>query len=119
MKFSPEQSETTLLTELGARLEQARLRGGLSQLDLAEAAGVAKRTVERFEGGQPGSTENLMRLLRALDLIERLEALVPEVAPGPMEQLRQRQKRRQRAPARNKENHSSRTKGKWTWGDEQ
>jgi transcriptional regulator with XRE-family HTH domain len=119
MKFSPDQPETALLKELGARLEQARLRSGLSQLDLAAAAGVAKRTVERFEAGQPGSTENFMRLLRALGLVERLDELLPQVAPSPMEQLKPRQKRRKRASTSNKEKRPSPVAAKWTWGDEQ
>lgn len=118
MNFSPEQSETALLIELGVRLERARLRRGFSQQALAETAGVAKRTVERFEAGQPGSTENLMRLLRALDLIERLEELMPQVTATPMEQLKHREKRRQRASTRTKATRPAGGKPKWIWGDQ-
>lgn len=117
MKFSSQYTDSALLAEVGARLEQARLRAGLSQLALAEAAGVAKRTVERFEAGQPGSTENLIRLLRALQLIEQLEGLLPEVTPTPIEQLERSRKRRKRASS-NKTKSRVPASGKWTWGDE-
>jgi transcriptional regulator with XRE-family HTH domain len=118
MKFSSQHTETALLVEVGARLEQARLRAGLSQQALAEAAGVAKRTVERFEAGKPGSLENLIRLLRALELVDRLELLLPEVTASPIEQLKLTRKKRQRAPSSKRAPRSRPPQGKWTWGDE-
>ncbi len=44
---------------------------GLTQAQLAERADVSLNTVRRFEGGDGGvSTENLLRILRAIGLLD-------------------------------------------------
>jgi hypothetical protein len=52
---------------------------------------------------------------RALDLLDRFELLVPEPVPGPVDQLKRRGRKRQRASAKRKTAVSSK---KWQWGDE-
>ena len=49
------QSDGAVLNLLGERLGRHRLDHNLTQADLAAAAGVSKRTVERLEAG--GSTQ--------------------------------------------------------------
>ena len=114
MKILDDSPDAAALVELGQRLTRARLDRNLTQADLAREAGVAKRTVERLEAGESTQLGNLLRVLRALDLLGRLDALVPESAPSPVEQLRlagRARERARRAPPR--------TGAKpWTWGDE-
>ena len=116
MKISPQLADDAILAELAARLTHARLRQGLSQQDLANQAGVAKRTVERLEGGEPTVLTNLIRVLRALNLTDALDALIPESAPSPIEQLEGRRKVRQRT---RKARKPAAAKTPWTWGDQQ
>jgi transcriptional regulator with XRE-family HTH domain len=48
---------------------------GLTQAQLADRSGVARGTVQRLEGAVPGvSVENLLRILRALGLLENIPA---------------------------------------------
>ena len=54
------------------------------------------------------------RVCRALGLLERLDALVPEGAAGPMAQLRLQGRKRQRATGRKASVAAAK---KWTWGD--
>jgi transcriptional regulator with XRE-family HTH domain len=115
MKLTAQLADAAIATELGARLARARLRRGLSQQELAGMAGLAKRTLERIEDGQPMTLTNLVRLLRALDLIGSLDALIPDLTTSPIELLKQRRKERKRAPRARK---SARPKGPWAWGDE-
>ena len=84
------QSDDTILAELGKRLAQKRLGRPWSQAELAEAAGVSKRTVERVEAGASIQLANWLRVLRALELLEDLEAWLPESGPSPMQRLRQK-----------------------------
>ena len=44
-------SDETLLKELGQRIARLRLERNLSQAQLAEQAGISKRTLERLEAG--------------------------------------------------------------------
>ena len=55
MKITSTLSDEVVLRELGSRLAAARLSRNLTQLALAEEAGVAKRTVERLETGEVAS----------------------------------------------------------------
>ena len=79
MKIATTLTNEAILQELGERLAGARLERNLTQAALAEEAGVAKRTVERLESGQAATQlSGFVRVCRALGLLERLDALVPE-----------------------------------------
>lgn len=106
-------SDEALLKELGQRLARLRLERNLTQAALAEQAGISKRTLERLESGAAATQLSLfLRVLRQLDLLERLELLIPEPQPSPLALLELRQSARRRA--------SRRRVGKparaWTWG---
>lgn len=105
--------DEAVLVELGARLAQRRLELGFSQADLAKQAGVSKSTVQRMEAGTSTQFSNLIRIFRVLDLMDRLEMLVPEAGPRPMDLLKLKGKTRKRAPR-----SGSVIKEPWQWGDE-
>lgn len=111
-------TDKSVLGELGVRLRQARLARNVSQAALAEEAGMARFTLQRIEEGQPTSTTNLVKLLRALDLLEELDGLVPEAIDRPVDQLRRRGGRRQRASSSRKP-AGGKSAGAWRWGDEE
>ncbi len=114
MKIDGLLSDETILLELGERLAQRRLKLQLTQADLAEQAGVSKRTVERIEAGATTQMSTMIRMLRSLKLLDRFEGLVPEAGPRPMDLLKLKGKERQRASGKKK--HSD--DGVWKWGDE-
>ena len=114
MKIEGLLTDAVILAELGERLAQRRLELQLTQEIVAEQAGVSKRTVERIEAGSTAQMSTLIRLLRALELLDRLETLVPEAGPRPMDLVRLQGKARQRASGKRK----SRDQGPWHWGDE-
>ena len=107
-------SDEAILAELGLRLARRRLELDLTQAELAEQAGVSKRTVERLEAGAPTHLSTLIQILRFLQLLDGLEALVPEVAPRPLELLKLKGKARQRASRKRVQSGSE----PWQWGDE-
>jgi transcriptional regulator with XRE-family HTH domain len=117
MKITKQAADEAVLSELGGRLAQVRLERNLTQAQLAEQAGVSKRTVERLESGSVATQlTGFIRVCRVLDLVERFDLLIPEPVPGPIEQLKLRGRKRQRASARRKAKFPSK---KWQWGDEQ
>ena len=98
MKMSSPLTNETLLQELGERLAGARLARNLTQAALAEQAGVAKRTVERLESGEAATQlSGFVRVCRALGLLERLDALIPEQTVSPMTLLKMQGRKRQQA----------------------
>ena len=97
MKLTSQLSDDTVIAELGARFARYRLDRNLTQAQLARRAGVSKRTVERLESGGSSQLGNFIRICRALDLLERLDALLPPPLPSPIEQLRHGGRQGQRA----------------------
>ena len=107
-------TDEAILAELGGRLAQRRLELQLTQEMLAEQAGVSKRTVERIEAGATAQMSTLIRILRVLELLDRLETLVPEAGPRPMDLVRLKGKARKRASGKRKPTNEA----PWHWGDE-
>lgn len=116
MRIADLTTDKAILEELGRRLRQLRLARNVSQAALAKEAGMARFTLQRIEEGQSSSTTNLVKLLRALDLLEELDGLIPEPTDRPVDQLLRRSERRQRAGSPRRQ---SRDKGQWRWGDEE
>ena len=112
MKIDPLLKDNVILAELGRRLAQRRLECALTQADLAEQAGISKRTVERVEAGATTQLSTLIRILRVLELLHGVDALIPEAGPRPMDLLKLKGKPRQRAPRKKRVAEAS-----WEWGD--
>ena len=114
MKITDKVVDAVILRELGERLTRLRLERNLTQAELAAQAGVSKRTLERMEAGGATQFANLVRVCRALGLIERFEPLVPEPVPSPVAQLKLRgteAQARLATPAAGKS-----PPAKWRWG---
>jgi transcriptional regulator with XRE-family HTH domain len=115
MKIAKHLADQALLDELGGRIARARLEKNMTQAQIAVEAGVSKRTVERLESGSVATQlSSLIRVCRALNLLDRFDLLIPEPVNSPIAQLERRGKRRRRASA--VKTHRL-TSTPWTWGD--
>ena len=114
MKLTNQSADKTILAELGTRFAKARLDQNLTQAKIGHNAGVSKRTVERLEAGESVQLVSLIRLCRALKLVDRLELMFPESPPSPIAQLKLRGKTPQRARPNASANPAPK---KWSWGD--
>jgi transcriptional regulator with XRE-family HTH domain len=113
MKISKDLTDQAILAETGARLAHRRLELQLTQAELAGQAGVAKRTLERIEAGASVQTASLIRILRALDLLEDLDRAIAEAKPTPMQLLEHHGKPRKRASKRRRRQAAAGEP--WTW----
>ena len=119
MTISNQTTDEAILIELGVRLTRQRLAMDLTQADLAQEAGLSKRTIERIEAGKTAQTASLIRILRALKLLSNIEALIPPPTPSPIEQLKLQGQQRQRASrTSSKAVKPQRSNEPWKWGDE-
>jgi transcriptional regulator with XRE-family HTH domain len=89
-------TDMVVLREIGDRLERRRIDAGLTQAELAEEAGVSKRTVERIEAGHSTDFVLLIRTLRVLKLFDTLDQLVPDLPQSPLVLLKSRGRTRRR-----------------------
>jgi transcriptional regulator with XRE-family HTH domain len=116
LKITPELTDAAVLHELGERFTRRRIGAGWTQAELADEAGVSKRTVERIEGGRSTDFVMLLRALRALKLLDVLDQLLPDSGPGPLALL----KGHGRAPKRVRHSPgapaaASRPPAPWKW----
>lgn len=115
MKITDTLTDRAVLAELGERIARRRLDMQLTQAEVAEQAGIGKRTLERIESGESAQMSSMIRLLRVLDLLGGLDHLLPEAGPTPMDWLKRRGKVRQRASARRTVPKAQKP---WIWGED-
>lgn len=116
MKFISDFSDEAVLKEIGRRIVRYRLNQNKTQAALALEAGVSNRTIARAEHGDSVQASSIIRILRALQLVENLDTLIPEPAVSPVQQLKMQGKRRQRASSASMK---SKKEEPWSWGDEE
>ena len=116
MKLSNEHSDDAVLKEIGIRIAQYRLNQDKTQAALAQEAGVSSRTITRVERGHSVQASSLIRILRALTLLENIDRLIPEPVASPVQQLIMQGKQRKRASSKLVKPSKEST---WTWGDEE
>jgi transcriptional regulator with XRE-family HTH domain len=111
-------ADDAVLEVLGHRLRQERLNRDLSQLELADLAGVSRRTITNLEGGKGANLRNLIGVLRGLNMLDRLDLMLPEPGLSPMQLLALRGKVRQRASGIRKSSLELNEPAiAWTWGE--
>lgn len=90
-------TDESVLAEIGERLRRERLDRNLTQAELEARSGVSEETIRNIENGHNSSIKTLVRLLRAMGLLGRIDSLVPEPGLSPIQVARMRGKVRQRA----------------------
>lgn len=104
-----------IISEIGSRIKQARIRQQFTQAEFAKISGVSKGVLERAEKGKSVHFLTIIKLLRHLELLGNLENLFPKSEATPIEILHQRtEKKRQRVRRNSKSNSGP----KWEWGDD-
>ena len=93
-----------------------RLERNLTQAALSREAGVSKRTIERVESGGSTQLSTLIRILRALGLLDSFQNLIPAPLPSPIDQLDSQEPERRRASGTRGKTEAASTD--WSWGDE-
>jgi transcriptional regulator with XRE-family HTH domain len=123
MQIDDKLTDEAVLGELGTRLERTRLERNLSQRQLGAEAGVERKAVQRLEGGEEVKLTTLIRVLRALGLLDAIDHLVPEPQASPIQLLELRGRSRRRATGVRRTRAEGDTVDRedspaWRWGDE-
>lgn len=115
-----QKSPAAVAEVLGQRLKQARLNRDLTQIEVAEHAGVSRKAVLNAEKGKT-QLEVLIAILQALDLTAQLDNFLPPQPPSPIQLAKLQGKQRQRASGQRKhgeegdggENQDSQEEPEW------
>jgi transcriptional regulator with XRE-family HTH domain len=100
------QSIEELRASLGMRIRHLRLSRNLDQRTTAEKSGISERALRKLENGHGSTVDTLLRTLKALNYVEGISMLAPEVTVNPMALLRS-----SKPPQRVRRPHGSRKAG--------
>ena len=99
-------------SEMSKRIKEYRISISMTQKELADKSGVSIRSISRFENGEDISLSLFIKILKALDLDDRLDMVVPDQSKRPSYYL-ESEKKRKRASRKKKD-----TGKVFVWGDE-
>ena len=76
-----EYSIPELISLLGQRFKDYRLRSEMTQKDVAEQSGITINTIHKFENGKAGnmSLGTFLLLMKSIGFIQQLDEVLPEL----------------------------------------
>lgn len=99
------------LEEIGIRVKDLRIAACLTQNDLAKKAGISVSSVYRIEQGRTVQFDNILSVLKALNLLSKMEVVFPPQGITPMQQLIGEKKKKTYRKPKRPENVV------WEWGE--
>lgn len=77
-------SNATIAKDLGERFRLYRTALGLTQKEISRQTGISVMTILRFEKGAGNSIrlDNLIALMRSIQRLDEIDALIPEIPPS-------------------------------------
>ena len=91
-----DKAPAAIAEELGERLKQARLNADMTQVEVAERAGVTRKSVLNAEKGK-ATLEVLIAIMGALKLTAQLDNFLPVQDVSPLQLAKLQGRKRQRA----------------------
>ena len=89
------------ISKMSKRIKEYRIYVSITQKELADKSGVSIRSISRFENGEDISLSAFFKILKALELNDRLDFLVPDQSKRPSSYL-ESEKKRKRASGKKK-----------------
>jgi transcriptional regulator with XRE-family HTH domain len=117
MKLLETHTDEAILAETGRRITRCRLAQQLTQAEVAERAGIGKRTLERVEAGLTAQFSTMIRIFRVLGLLPKLDQMLAEPPVRPLEAAARKGKTRQRASGQAKSKAQSKPGKPWSWDE--
>lgn len=90
-------SDEALLHEIGRRVQRHRLNRNMTQNRVARLSGSSRNTVQALESGKGINLQSFVRILRAMDALDDLDALLPDPGLSPLQAAKMMGRTRQRA----------------------
>ena len=89
---------TEIVAMLGRRFKDYRIGSDLTQLEISEKSGVSIVTIRKFENGNLRNITlgTFIELLRAIDFMQGLDDVLPEIPVSPYELEKIQQGKRKR-----------------------
>jgi len=97
------------LSEIGSRIKDLRIAACYTQKDLAKKSGISLSSIQRIEQGQSVQLDNMLRVMKALGLLSKLETAFHVQSITPMQLAHSETKK--------KTYRKPKTDKVWEWGE--
>jgi DNA-binding XRE family transcriptional regulator len=97
MKNIDEMSDLAVLKLVGERVKTERLNQNMTQVDLAQQAGLNRIVLSRIENGKGCTLGSFIRILRSLRKLNHLDMFLPEPGVSPIQLAKLAGQQRQEA----------------------
>ena len=111
MRIISETSDVEVMHEIGERLKKTRIDSLKTQKDIALLTGVSLRTICNMEAGKDVSFSTIVKIMRALRILQNLDTAFPKPGIRPSEVIKL-------GKERERVRKSKKPLGTWKWGDE-
>lgn len=110
MRIGEFESNSSIIKEIGSRIQRTRISQNKTQNDIANYSGVSIAAIKAIEGGKSCSLDTLIKILKALGICSNLNDLIPSYDLAPYD-ITQSGKVRQRV-------HKRKEKTIIIWGED-
>lgn len=105
-------SDKEINCEVAKRIKDLRISNKISQEEMSLKTGLSKHTISNIENGKSFTFDNLLKVMRALNIIDRIDVLIPETKENPYRLIKEKSKRQRVYNSKKKKSSD------WKWGDE-
>ena len=112
MKITNLSNEKVILSEIGNRIQQYRVSLNITQAEFAKKCGISLKTIARIENGDDLKMSNLIKILNEFNIVDNLNALIPEPQPDYKAMFEEKTTRKRARPDKKKSDDT------WVWGED-
>ena len=112
-----ENTETSALTMIGERMKALRIQKDMDQMELSEHCGLSRGTISNLENGRGASLLNLLKILRSLGELQKVDDFIPEQQISPMELLKNHGKTKTMVRKKQRKTKILPPEGDWSWSN--
>jgi transcriptional regulator with XRE-family HTH domain len=112
MKITNLSNEKSILSEIGNRIQQYRVSMNVTQVEFAKKCGISLKTIARIENGDDLKLSNLIKIMNEFNIVDNLDALIPEPQPDYKAMFEEKATRKRARPDKKKPDDT------WVWGED-
>ena len=112
MKITNLSNEKSILSEIGNRIQQYRVSMNVTQVEFAKKCGISLKTIARIENGDDLKLSNLIKIMNEFNIVDNLDALIPEPQPDYKAMFEEKTTRKRARPDKKKPDDT------WGWGED-
>ena len=112
MKITNLSNKKSILSEIGNRIQQYRVSMNVTQVEFAKKCGISLKTIARIENGDDLKLSNLIKIMNEFNIVDNLDALIPEPQPDYKAMFEEKTTRKRARPDKKKPDDT------WVWGED-